>query len=372
MENFNLLNTRGLHLERAMATALQAEESRNFNTPLQQDLAVGLSSGTSGNRGIFVVSQRERAIWVAAVLHRVIGFSWRRRRVAFFLRADNKLYQSVKSRLLQFQFFDTLKPFASLQQQVQQLQPQVLVAQPSILHQLAQAQQAGNLSIHPRQIIAVAEVLEPQVQQWVAAVFNTPVKQVYQCTEGFLAATCSQGHLHFNEDLLMIEPPWLNEDKTICHPVITDFTRRLQPIVNYLLNDVVQVDNVPCPCGSPFMRINRIEGRADDLLVFTKTNQQQVWVLPDTLRRLALLNLPVNVQYQIEQVAPHQLIIRLQGQQPLQTKHQLLQALAAWCQSHQLLIPQCTFTDNWEPVPGQKLRRIIGPGINADGPLTLL
>ena len=35
-----------------------------------------------------------------------------------------------------------------------------------------------------------AEVLEPDDERRIAAVFGVPVQQVYQCTEGFLGASC--------------------------------------------------------------------------------------------------------------------------------------------------------------------------------------
>lgn len=88
-----------------MQVALRAEVSRDF-TPMLGDISVGLSSGTSGNRGLFLTSSKERARWVAAIIHRVIGWSWRPRKDGQFFRANNNLYESARSRLLDFNFFD--------------------------------------------------------------------------------------------------------------------------------------------------------------------------------------------------------------------------------------------------------------------------
>ena len=43
-------------------------------------------------------------MWVAAVLQRILGWSFRKRKVAFFLRANSNLYSSVQSKLIAFEF----------------------------------------------------------------------------------------------------------------------------------------------------------------------------------------------------------------------------------------------------------------------------
>ena len=107
--DFDFINTRGIRFDDAMRVAQDAEDSRDF-TPTIDGVTVGLSSGTSGNRGVFLVSEEERAFWVAMVLQRILGFSLKKRKVAFFLRANSKLYTSVQSRLIRFSFFDLLIP----------------------------------------------------------------------------------------------------------------------------------------------------------------------------------------------------------------------------------------------------------------------
>src|ERR1700730_10053948 len=54
MENFDTFNTRGIKRDTAMEIALQAEREHDFHSHLD-GLTVGLSSGTSGHRGLFLV-----------------------------------------------------------------------------------------------------------------------------------------------------------------------------------------------------------------------------------------------------------------------------------------------------------------------------
>ena len=53
MEHFNELNTQGIDRDQALEMAIRGEQSRDF-TEMQGEVAVGLSSGTSGHRGIFI------------------------------------------------------------------------------------------------------------------------------------------------------------------------------------------------------------------------------------------------------------------------------------------------------------------------------
>ena len=109
MEFFDSINTVGIKKEEALKLAFESEKTRDFS-PSIKNISIGLSSGTSGNRGVFLTSKIEKAIWVGAILDRVIGFSLKKRKVAFFLRANNNLYQAVKSGLLSFTFFDLKTP----------------------------------------------------------------------------------------------------------------------------------------------------------------------------------------------------------------------------------------------------------------------
>lgn len=354
MRAFDDLNTRHLKLENAMKVALAEEESRQFVDALPGDVSVGLSSGTSGNRGLFAVSRRERALWVAAVLAKLLGWSWKPRKVAFFLRANNKLYQSVRSRLLSFHYFDLLGSFDPLLERIADLQPNIVVAQPSVLMQLALAVQQRRISIKPSKIISVAEVLEPEVKHLVETVFSLQLSEVYQCTEGFLASSCCAGNLHFHEDLLTIEPQWLDADKRRFFPVVTDFTRRVQPMVNYTLNDVVHLRKEPCSCGSPFLCIEKIEGRADDMLVFERLDGGAALVFPDWIRRVMLMHVPQASHYQIEQKATNLLFFWLDGEHAADLFLAFKEALANWCAGQELKMPELQLNG---PVPFNPVRK---------------
>ena len=288
MNNFNDINTVNISYNQAIDVAKKAESTRNFN-PMIGDISVGLSTGTSGNRGLFLLNEKERARWVALILDRVIGFSFKPKKVAFFLRANNKLYESTNSKILNFNFFDIYKKIDSHFTRLSSLQPDILIAQPSVLMIIAKAIENNDLKIKPTKVISVAEVLTKEDRLYFESVFKIRLSEVYQCTEGFLATTCKKGVLHFNEDFLIVEKKFINHEKTKFHPIITDLLRTTQPVIRYELNDIVSIKE-NCKCGSKFMAIDKVEGRSDDIISLLDDNKKIVKIFPDIFRRTIVLS----------------------------------------------------------------------------------
>lgn len=311
MANFDHFNTRGVRGEAAMRVALASEQSRDFQ-PTLGGLTVGLSSGTSGHRGLFLVSPAEQAAWAGTILARTIHQLRRRPyRVAFFLRSNSNLYEQVGGRLVQFRYFDLMTPLEQAVSALNHFQPNIVVGPPSLLGLLADAAEEGRLRIVVERLVSVAEVLEPQDRERLAHVFAAPVHQIYQCTEGLLAISCKLGALHVQEDIvaLQFEPLGDGDDRVV--PIVTDLWRKTQPIIRYRLNDVLRLDPAPCACGSTFGVIQSIEGRCDDVCYFVGNDGQRRPFFPDTIRRMILLAHPDILDYQAVQAGDGQLAIHL-------------------------------------------------------------
>ena len=311
ISNFNLINTEGINYKEANKIAIRAEAERDFSSKVN-NITVGLSSGTSGNRGIFLASDKERAQWVAAILDRVINFSFKKRTVAFFLRANSNLYESVKSRLIEFKYFDLLLPLDEHVQGLKKYQPDILVAQPSLLLQLAKHKEAGDLNIEPKKIISVAEVLYEEDANYLRSVFGKIIHQVYQCTEGFLASSCSYGTLHFNEDFLIIEKKYIDNEKKRFHPIVTDLKRTSQPVIRYELDDIIH-EKTNCPCGGKSIAIEMIEGRSDDVLEFINDQKKRSIIFPDFFRRAIILSNENIRNYSLSQKSYNHLLLYVDG-----------------------------------------------------------
>ena len=141
MEHFNDINTAQIRLDDAMRLGLRAEEERSFS-PTLNNITVGLSSGTSGHRGLFLVNPRERTLWAGEQLaHWLPTIPWRKERIAFFLRANSQLYGTLGSNHIRFVFFDLAHTLESHLEALNALKPTFLTGPPSVLAWLAKKQQ---------------------------------------------------------------------------------------------------------------------------------------------------------------------------------------------------------------------------------------
>lgn len=367
MQNFAARNTVAVELETVQSIAMQAENSRDFN-PTWQGYTVGLSSGTSGQRGVFLVGKKERLRWAGILLARTLPnkFLWQilrfwkpRLRIAFFLRANSNLYNTLNSSRIDFRFYDLLQPLSEQLNDLHNFQPQALVAPASILQAIARQQNLGKLQISPERIINVAEVLETEIAEELEKTFQQKIHQIYQATEGFLGRTCEEGRLHLNETYIHIEKNWLDKDKTRFQPVITDFTRSTQLIIRYQLNDILRPATNKCICGNPEIVIDAIEGRSDEIFWLPNFSQQLQAVYPDTLRRCMMMVEPALDEYKIIQHAMHwDVAIKTRGNIE-ECKTSIQHAINQLCLQQQLTTPELQFTEWQAAVAGSKRRRLV-------------
>ena len=362
MNNFDELNTVVIKKSEAFTIAEQAEKSRNFNSNLQ-GFTVGLSSGTSGNRGLFLVSKKEQQAWAGTILAKGLPKSiLAKQSIAFFLRANSNLYETVNSRRIQFKYFDLFQPVASHIAELNHYAPDILVAPPSMLRLLADAQNQGELRISPLKIVSVAEVLDPLDEVHISQAFGQIIHQIYQCTEGFLASTCQYGTLHLNEDMVVIEKEYLDRDAGKFMPIITDFHRQTQPIIRYRLDDILTECQNPCACGSVLTAIASIEGRKDDIFYLpSETGEKLIPIFPDFIRRAIIIASAEIAEYIVVQKSPNLLEIYLKVPQELQgeIERKVNQSLGdLFARSHSQ-IPQIVYSE-YQPKtqPAQKLRRV--------------
>ena len=358
MHEFDHINTLGIQKQEALQIALRAETSRDFSPTLGK-ITVGLSSGTSGNRGLFLVTPRERAQWVAYILQKILSpLQWRKRKIAFFLRANSNLYNSMQSLLFQFRFFDLKEKTENNLLKLNDYQPHILVAPASVLRQIAHAQNIQSIDIQPEKILSVAEVLEQNDSDFIQSVFQQTIHQAYQCTEGFLAVTCQYGNLHFNEDILKIEKQYIDLEKKRYHPIVTDFNRIGQPIIRYLLNDIVIDKKESCPCGSIFQAIDHIEGRADDVFYFKNRQGEEVSIYPDFIRRAVIVPDTSIEEYVVEQVSQNLVYIFIHSLNFLKDHQTLSTSFRKLFEGYEVEGIELQFFEKLPVLKEQKLRRI--------------
>ncbi len=280
MQEFGAMNSRGLSADQAWKLA-DASLNANNSSATWGDLTLGTSTGTSGQRGLFLVSSSERALWLGSILARCLpDFPFKKHRVALLLATGNDLYRTASaSGRLQFSFFDLKQGLDCHSAALLDFKPDVLIGPPKAVRAFADAK----LQLKLKHVFTGGEVLDPLDAKPIADWFGANPRSIYQATEGFLGVACAFGHIHLNEDDMIFEEEPVPGYPDHFVPIITDLRRRAQAMIRYRLNDVLVKLRTPCACGSPLKALVRVEGRCDDVLEF-----DDVKIMPDALRAVIL------------------------------------------------------------------------------------
>ncbi len=116
-----------------------------------------------------------------------------------------------------------------------------------------------------------------------------------------VAGECQECNgLHINEDhflLEVVDPDTMEpvEPGETGELVITTLTKEAFPMIRYRTRDLTRLIPEPCPCGRTFMRMQRIMGRSDDMLIIKGVN-----VFPVQIEKVLI---------EIEDTEPHYQII---------------------------------------------------------------
>ena len=358
MENFDTLNTVGMSKEQALKLAKQDELTRDFTARIA-GISLGLSSGTSGKLGMFALSDSEQQVWAGRVLAKTLPYPllWPRRdRIAFFLRANNSMYETVGSLRLQFCYFDLFKPLEQHIDDLLALRPTILVAPPSVIRQLIQRIPEKIKKLPLAKVICVAEPLDPIDERFFRQTFGQCVHQIYQATEGFLATTCKFGTLHLNEDMLVIHREPIDENRFV--PIVTDLFRHVQPVIRYRLDDVLHVRPVPCSCGSVHTPLWAVEGRQDDVLFLSQNNNTLRPVFADFLRRRILMSCDDLSDYGVRQIDETRLELFVESDDKA-SRQRVIDGLNDLFRSFDCRLPKYSFVPEWPRGGMAKRKRII-------------
>lgn len=268
------------------------------------DVSCGTSTGTSGNRGLYVISDAERYQWLGTILAKALPDVWRRQhRVAVILPQNSALYQAGnQSRWLQVQFYDLRDGPEQWADQLVAFAPTALVAPPKVLRWLAE--NADRQRLKPQRIFSAAETLEAPDRRVIEAAFGRQLGQIYMATEGLLGVSCRHGTLHLTEDFVKFDFEWVTN--TLATPIITDFSRRYQLMARYPMNDLLHLQDEPCRCGSPLQAVREVVGRQDDVFWFGTT-----MVTPDILRNAVLNADPTIDDFRVQQRPDETLLLCL-------------------------------------------------------------
>jgi putative adenylate-forming enzyme len=310
MEHFDEINTAGLKRDELVSFRIQQEKG-GLSHLFAGKYSVGLSSGTSGNKGLTVLSPREREAYGCLLFARNgIPARIKPKRILFALRINNPAFMEVTRFGVTMVHVDYTKAPEEMIRIIREKRLNILAGPPSLLAMLAQKREQID---HPVEaLVSYAEVLEPHLKQDLERAFAAPVVQIYQGAEGFIGSTCRLGHLHLNEDVIYAEEVEAHDPEgKIKGLLITDLYRKTQPMIRYALHDLVEFSAQLCPCGSQFRVIERIHGRSDDVLHLKAADGTIRYLFPDYVCRSINQASGDVLEYQALQHAADKLEIRL-------------------------------------------------------------
>ena len=315
MENFNdLVTDQAIRLENLRAHMANDREGNRFLNRYW----VTATSGSTGNPGVFLFNRDEWATVVATLgrahewagvpmtpSHRMkmasvasmnIGSPWH-----MGAQVANTFQSKWMRAWMPTLSFDAAQPLAEIVRQLNDWQPHMLAGYASMMRILADEQLAGRLHIHPHMIIPGSEVLTDETRRRIEAAWGHAPFNAYGATEGgagLAAETSDHNGMYVYEDNVIFEvvdeeyrpvPPGAYGDKVL----ITTLFGQTQPLIRYELSDSVRLAPEPSSLHLPFVRIDGIQGRTEDILRLPAVSGGDVAVHPITFHHV-LDSLPVS------------------------------------------------------------------------------
>jgi putative adenylate-forming enzyme len=249
------------------------------------------TSGSSGTIGLFVYGPSDWVVTKAIGL-RVAGISVNplgRKKLAFVGATDGH-YASVTSVrnaptfLFKVMALSVSNPLEQICRDIDRFRPDAIVGYASGVGLLAQEQIAGHISIAPEKIWCTGEPLTPAIRTSIEKAFGVNPINIYGTSETMtFGAECNHYHrLHFFDDWFSVHV--VDEDLRPAPPgqtgrvIITNLFNYTQPLIRYQMDDEIVLSAEPCQCGWPFPIIDKIAGRREETLWFTKADRTKEFI----------------------------------------------------------------------------------------------
>lgn len=151
----------------------------------------------------------------------------------------------------------------------------VVMGEPTWLIRLTEiAEREGSFPL--KLLMGAAEEMPPNAVPWMEKVWQgAKVRMCYGSVEqgggiGYQPCDEFEGYhvddSDFYPELMDLDPEGYGE------LVYTTLRRRVMPLIRYRSRDITKLMNTPCSCGLPGMRMSRLRGRRDELVVASGGN----------------------------------------------------------------------------------------------------
>jgi phenylacetate-CoA ligase len=256
------------------------------------------TSGSTGNPGIFLFDPSE---WKTIMASFARAREWagltldltRRSSMAVVSSTNERNLSARVGKIADTPFLPTLRldaqePLGEIVRSLNDWQPEVLVAYASMAYFLAGEQAAGALAIQPRTVFTSSEVLTPQMRDRLEEVWGNVIFNEYAATETATIAAEDTAHhgMHLFEDLLIVENVDAKNQPVEAGTfgeklLVTVLFSRTQPLIRYEISDSVRFARHEPQCRLPYITIDGVQGRQEDVLTLQGQDGQQVQIHPN-------------------------------------------------------------------------------------------
>ena len=243
---------------------------RQFRIPSRKPYRLIYTSGSTGNpKKIFV----SKEMLLAKLTSNLKMLSWYNLKREYKELHIGGLTQSFSTRIYYYLKNKVFLPSNNLTRQrareyikiINKHKPKILFSYPYALDIiLCFAEQLKEKLHQPVIVYTGGENLLPHIKNHIRQHFpESNIVNEYWATEANIGVSCPEGHLHVDEDTIMIETDNLDENG-FGDLLITNFYSFDLPLIRYDLGDRVKLSDIVCPCGRKSRIIEEIKGRTVD------------------------------------------------------------------------------------------------------------
>ncbi|MCG8429082.1 MAG: phenylacetate--CoA ligase [Chromatiales bacterium] len=304
-----------------------------FAVPNEQVVRVHASSGTTGKPTVVGYTKRDINTW-AQLVARCLS--------AAGLRPGDRLHNAYGYGLFtgglglhyggeELGVMTTPMSGGQTQKQIMLLQdfaPTAISCTPSYALNLAEAAEEMGVDIRKLPLKIGVHGAEPWTEEMryeIESRLGIDAVDIYGLSEVMgpgVGNECieAKNGLHIWEDHFLVECVDVDTGKPLPYGeegeiVFTSLTKEAFPIIRYRTRDISVLDPAPCKCGRTHVRMRRITGRSDDMLIIRGVN-----VFPSQVESILMQSETLSPFYQIEVYREGNLdhmVVNVEGSPPL-------------------------------------------------------
>ncbi len=283
-----------------------------FAVPMEEVVRIHASSGTTGRPTVVGYTKADIDMWSNMVARCLIAYGVTKSDILQVAYGYGLFTGGLGLHYGAEKLGTTVVPMSggNTKKQIQLIQEfgtTVIACTPSYALYLGESMRNAGIdprSTHLRLGIFGAEPWTEEMREEIESLLGIEAMNIYGLSETMgpgVAFDCkAKGGLHINDDHFIseiIHPETLASEPygQVGELVFTCVTKEALPLIRYRTRDLTYLDNTPCSCGRTLIRMGRISGRSDDMLIIRGVN-----VFPSQIESIIL---------KIAEVAPHYVLI---------------------------------------------------------------